>query len=118
MNAVLVILVLIVINHTNIIIMKTNYEATANASNCIVKFNVYANNYEASFLENVWGDEPTLLHHLIGKFEGLISKYKKQYKGELPFRFGTACFYEFYMMLDSANKEKLNKYIINHKYIY
>ena len=36
--------------------MKTNYEATKNASNCIVKFNVYANNYEASFLENVWGD--------------------------------------------------------------
>lgn len=101
--------------------MKTKYEATANASNCIVKFNVYANNYEASFLENVWGDEPTLLYHLIGKFEGLIAKHKalseKNYK-ELPFRFGTACFYEFYMMLDSANKEKLNKYIINHKYIY
>ena len=93
--------------------MKTNYEATTNASNCIMKFNVYANNYEASFLENVWGDEPTLLYHLIDKFEGLVSKYKKEYSGELPFRFGTACFIAFH-----TNKEKLNKYIINHKYIY
>jgi len=101
--------------------------------NHINKFNVYANNFEYDFIRLVWADNPTLRDHLYDKWDVLMSKLKTTQKvlnkrvhnysttEENLFEYqvltltGTTIFYEFFMMLDSSNKDKLNTYIINHK---
>tara|TARA_Y100000766_G_C18755874_1_gene530843 strand:- start:527 stop:877 length:351 start_codon:yes stop_codon:yes gene_type:complete len=114
--------------------MKTTYSnIVANSVDHINKFNVYANNFEYDFIRLVWADNPTLRDHLYDKWDVLMSKLKttqrvliKRYKNVSPTitndeysqvltLTGTTIFYEFFMMLDSSNKYKLNKYIINHK---
>tara|TARA_R100001244_G_scaffold131803_1_gene105835 strand:+ start:772 stop:1050 length:279 start_codon:yes stop_codon:yes gene_type:complete len=84
--------------------------------NPIIAFTYYANNFHYDFIDRVWKDNPALKEHLKGKWDILVTQLTKARKESnnslIRNMSGTELFYQFYMMLDTSNKELLNEFIL------
>ena len=72
------------------------------ALNAINKFFYFSMNFPYDFIEKVWGDEPWLVNHLKGKFNGL-------YDSDGSYGVINA----FYGELSTSNRIKLMDWVMN-----